>query len=400
MKILQINSVYGEKSTGKLVKQLHEGLTREGNESLVVYGRGRNVTEPGVIRLCPEWYGKGNSLISRLTGMPYGGCWLSTARLKRIILREKPDIVHLQCINGNFVNIYRLVAFLKEHKIKTVVSLHAEFMYTGNCGHAFSCSQWMDGCTRCPDFRKATRSFLFDRTGRSWQAMKQAFAGFQHDCMVCPVSPWTEGRAVQSDILKGFSFRTVWNGVDTMAIFHRGSEAAPSSREKLVLNVTAHFSPERDHPKGGWYILQLAKRMPDVTFLVAGRADPVQELPENLHLLGEITDQSELAGLYQSAGLVVLTSQRETFSMPCAESLCCGTPVVGFHAGGPEQIALPKYSEFVPWGELELLEQRLRAWLGREDLDRGEIANAARAAYSVQTMVENFLSVYRSLLWN
>ena len=87
MKILQVNNVYGEKSTGKLTKLLHDGLLREGHESLVVYGRGRPVREKGVIRLCPDWYGKMNSLLSRITGMPYGGCLLSTWRLMGIIRR-------------------------------------------------------------------------------------------------------------------------------------------------------------------------------------------------------------------------------------------------------------------------------------------------------------------------
>ena len=197
MKILQINNVYGEKSTGKLTKLLHDGLLREGHTSLVVYGRGRGAKEAGVIRLCPDWYGKWNSLLSRFTGMPYGGCLLSTLRLMEIIRREKPDVVHLQCINGNFVNIYRLVHWLKEQEIPTIVSLHAEFMYTANCGHAFACEQWQHGCRSCPDVRKATRSLLFDRTARSWERMKNAFAGFEEHCVICPVSPWTEERAKQ-----------------------------------------------------------------------------------------------------------------------------------------------------------------------------------------------------------
>jgi hypothetical protein len=128
VKILQVNNVYGEKSTGKITQELHHGLLDRGQDSIVVFGRGKNTNDPGVIRLCPDWYGKLNSLVSRITGLPYGGCVWSTWRLQRIIRREKPDVVHLQCINGNFVNIYRLIAWLKKKKIKTVVGLHAEFM--------------------------------------------------------------------------------------------------------------------------------------------------------------------------------------------------------------------------------------------------------------------------------
>lgn len=396
MKILQVNNVYGEKSTGKLTKQLHDGLLAAGHESLVVYGRGKTWHEAGVTRLCPEWYGKLNGLLARLTGMPYGGCFLSTARLMGIIRREKPDVVHLQCINGSFVNIYRLIGWLKKHRIQTVVSLHAEFMYTANCGHAFDCMQWQRGCKKCPDRRKATGSWLFDRTARSWQKMKKAFAGFEDRCVICPVSAWTEERARQSDILKDFRFQTVFNGVDT-GVFCAGEQ---EKAENLVLNVTAFFSSEKSHLKGGWYLTELARRMPEVTFLVAGKAEQGEDLPGNLSLLGRVSDQRELAQLYRRAKVSVIVSQRETFSMPCAESLCCGTPVVGFKAGAPERISLPEFSEFVEFGDVSELEQVLRRWLERNDLSSTQVAAAAEQAYSDRRMVEGYVESYRRVLWN
>lgn len=398
MKVLQINNVYAEKSTGKITRELHQGLLQAGIESVVVYGRGVGAREKGVIRLCPEWYGKANSLLSRITGLPYGGCLLSTARLKRIIRREKPDVVHLQCVNEHFVNIYRLVEWLKKHRIKTVCSLHAEFMYTANCGYAFDCDQWHHGCTRCPNKRKSTKSWFFDRTGSSWRRMKRAFEGFEKDCVICPVSPWTEERGKQSDILRNFSFRTVYNGVNTDEIFYWDRETVKS--EKTVLNVTSFFSDEPGQIKGGAYLIELARRMPDVIFQVAGKAPQIAGLPENLVLLGEVCDQRELAEYYRKARLFVMVSKKETFSMPCAESLCCGTPVVGFRAGAPEQISLPAFSGFVDQGDLSGLGQTLRQWLAREDLDPANIADAAREAYSVQTMVRRFVEIYRSMLWN
>lgn len=395
MKILQVNNVYGEKSTGKITKVVHDGLRAAGYESIVVYGRGKNTSEPGVIRLCPDWYGKANNLLSRFTGMMHGGCLLSTARLKKIILREKPDVVHLQCINDYFVNIYRLVRWLKKQRIKTVVSLHAEFMYTANCGYAFECNQWIHGCCRCPDRKKATKSMFFDNTGRSWKAMKAAFDRFEENCVICPVSPWTEQRARQSDILKTFRFRTVFNGLDTKGTFNCPEPERP--RENMVVHVTSHFCNERDHIKGGWYLAELARRMPETLFYVAGRAEEAADLPENLKLLGVITDQKELAALYRRAKLTVLVSRKETFSMPCAESLCCGTPVVGFRAGAPEQIALKSYSDFAEYGDLDGLETLVRNWMGKEDLDHGVIAREAAQCYSAESMVRGFMEVYRSL---
>jgi glycosyltransferase involved in cell wall biosynthesis len=289
------------------------------------------------------------------------------------------------------VNIYRLIYWLKKHRIKTVVSLHAEFMYTANCGHAFECQQWKNGCQKCPNVKKANKSWFFDRVAASWKRMKEAFDGFEENCIVAPVSPWTQERAQQSDILKNFRFVTVYNGVDAVHTFCK-DDTQPE--EKTVLSVTAHFSDDPAHAKGGWYLIQLAERMPDVNFLVAGKTDEVTNKPANLHLMGEIQDQRKLADLYRRVKVSLIVSRRETFSMPCVESLCCGTPVVGFEAGAPEKISLRDYSEFVPFGDLDRLEDVLRHWLMEKQVDRKAIAERACSTYSAQTMVRSFVEIY------
>ena len=45
MKILQINSVYKNGSTGKIVYDIHTGLTSKNIESIVCFGRGNNINE-------------------------------------------------------------------------------------------------------------------------------------------------------------------------------------------------------------------------------------------------------------------------------------------------------------------------------------------------------------------
>lgn len=398
MKILQVNNVYAQQSTGKITKEIHDGLLKAGHKPYAAYGRGEDFDGESVIRLCPDWYGKLNSFLSRITGLAHGGCFLSTAKLKRLIKKEKPDVVHLQCINGHFVNIYSLIEWLKRNGIKTVLSLHAEFMYTANCGYAYDCDQWKHGCKKCPDKFKATKSWFFDGTGRSWRKMKKAFDGFENDCIICPVSPWTEQRAKQSDILKNFKFKTVYNGVNTVEVFNRND--GDRSDKSTVFNVTFRFNADKDNIKGSNYVIELARRMPDVSFIVAGSADEIPDLPKNITLLGVVNEQKKLAEYYRKASLTLMVSRRETFSMPCAESLCCGTPVVGFKAGAPEQISLSDYSEFVEHGDIDALEKAVRKWLDKTDLDRMEISEKAIETYSVETMVNTFLKIYEEILWN
>ena len=97
MKVLQVNSVYRSGSTGKITYDIHRELLSRGEGSVVCYGRGERVREPHVYKICGELYSKVNNLRSRLTGMMYGGCLLSTNRLIRIMWNRK--WVYLQIIN-------------------------------------------------------------------------------------------------------------------------------------------------------------------------------------------------------------------------------------------------------------------------------------------------------------
>lgn len=399
MKILQINCVYNKGSTGKIVADIHNELQGSGIDSVVCYGRGEKCSEVNVYKTCGELYSKVNNLCSRITGIMYGGCGWSTYRLLNLLKNECPDIVHVHCINGYFVNIYRLIEFLKEQKIKTVLTLHAEFMYTANCGHALECENWLTGCGKCPRVRQETKSWFFDRTHVSWKRMKAAFDGFEN-LIVTSVSPWLMERAKMSPILGGKTHCVVMNGLDT-SVFHDYDSWKLKSKlglqdKKIIFHVTPAFSCDPSHLKGGYYVIKLAehfKGREDIQIVVAGRYPQDIEIPDNMMMLGHVSDQNMLAQYYSMADVTVLTSKKETFSMVCAESLCCGTPVVGFNAGAPEQIAIPEYSSFVEYGDVDSMAERIETLLESPIIGES-IEQEAVKAYSKQTMAENYRKVY------
>lgn len=402
MKVLQINCVYGKGSTGKITADLHKALLEQGVESIVCYGRGEKVHEPYVYKTCGELYSKLNNLWSRITGVMYGGCFFSTNRLIRIIKRERPDVVHLQCINGYFVNIYRLITWLKESGIKTVLTLHAEFMHTASCGHAFDCEKWKTGCGRCPRVKEETKTFLLDGTARSYRKMKKAFDGFNENLTITSVSPWLMSRALQSPILADKTHCVVMNGLETTVFYPRESDGLRETYgllgKKIVFHATPTFTDEPGHIKGGRYVLQLAEMLKDqpVQIVVAGPIKEGLTPPSNVTLLGRVANQDELAAWYSAADVTVIASRRETFSMICAESLCCGTPIVGFKAGGPESIALSDYSHFVEYGDAKGLRAAVISTMKKE-YDPYAIAAAAHAVYDKRRMGQETVAVYHKL---
>ena len=408
MKILQVNCVYKNGSTGKIVSDIHSELLQHGIESVVCYGRGNKVDEKFVYKTCGELYSYINHFISNLTGIMYGGCRLSTNKLISIIKKENPDIVHLHCINGYFVNIYRLVEWLKNNHIRTVVTLHAEFMYTGGCGYSIDCDQWSNhmGCgysQKCPRWHTATKSWFFDRTGTMWRRMKKAFYQFDSGIVIASVSPWLMERAQKAPILEGKKHCVVLNGLDT-EIFHlRNSDSLRKkhsiTNEKIIFHVTPSFNLNPQNIKGGFYVNELAKRLlnENIKIIVAGPYMDRIQVSENIILLGRITDQDLLAQYYSMADITILTSVKETFSMVTAESLCCGTRVVGFKAGGPEQIALREYSSFVDYGDLYALEQTVKEILSLEKIDKKSVSKYAIAKYGKEAMCNSYIKIYKAL---
>ncbi len=400
MKVLQVNCVYNKGSTGKIVADIHNGLVERGLESVVCYGRGKKINKPNVYKICGELYSKLQNLRSRITGLMYGGCGISTKKLIKIIKRENPDVVHLHCLNGYFVNIYKIIAWLKENKIRTVLTLHAEFMHTANCGHACECEEWKTGCYNCARYKKETKSILFNRTHTSWVKMKKAFDGF-NDITVVSVSPWLMSRAKQSPILADKKHVVILNGLDSeiFKVYQTDNlrRELGLEGEKIIFHATPSFNNNPQNIKGGYYVIELAKRLlekEEYQIVIAGNYPKDIDVPKNITLLGRVLDQTKLAMLYSMANVTVLTSKRETFSMIVAESLACGTPVVGFKAGAPEQITLEEYSKFIDFGKMDDLEKALLEVLDKE-WDKEKVAIVAKDKYDRGTMVENYLKSYK-----
>jgi len=397
MKVLQVNCVYKKGSTGKIVYDIHTELKNREIASIVCYGRGKKINEENVYKVSNELYSKLNQISAKCTGLLYGGCFFSTSKLCSIIKREQPDVVHLHCINGYFVNIYRLIQWLKVRNIRTVITLHAEFMHTANCGHAFECEKWKTGCGKCSRNKTEIGSLLFDSTHRSWKKMKKAFEGFEN-IQILSVSSWLMERAKNSPILSALKHDVVLNGVETQ-IFKRYDEKHNlpeiKNNTKVIFHATPNFNDDPNNNKGGYFVLKLAEDLKDenVHFIIAGKYNSDLIVPSTVTLLGRVADQTQLAQYYSMADLTLLTSKRETFSMVTAESLCCGTPVVGFCSGAPEQICIKDYCKFVEFGNLNELKRSVLEVLNT-DWDKDIISRVAKEKYNKERMIEKYLEHY------
>lgn len=400
MKVLQVNVVYKKGSTGKIVHDLHNFLKHNGVDSIVCYGRGKKIIEDNVYKISNEIISKLNALRSRITGLQYNGAIIATHKLIKIIKRENPDVVHLHCLNGYFINIYKIVSFLKKNNINTILTLHAEFMHTGNCAHAINCDKWKTGCGRCPKLRYATKSYFLDRTHKAWIKMKNAFDNF-NNIIIVGVSNWVVERAKTSPIFYNKQFKVIHNGIETENIFYRKLEEANQLRkrlniendEKVILHVTPNFNSEI---KGGEYLLQLAYNLKKYKckFIIVGLKTKKTILPTNVIGIEHTNNQYELSIYYSLADLLVITSKQDNYPTVCIESISCGTPVVGFDVGGIKETIHDGFGCVVPPYNIDELTSATLYWVNMKKSIKEEYLKTVVDYHSKDRMCNDYINLY------
>ena len=115
MKILQINVVYKDKSTGRTCYEVVKTLEKKGYEGFVAYGRGKHDDENSY-RIGTEVEYYFHNIMSRLTGFQGYFSVFATRRLIKYINKITPDIIHLRNLHSNYLNLPLLFKYLsKKH---------------------------------------------------------------------------------------------------------------------------------------------------------------------------------------------------------------------------------------------------------------------------------------------
>lgn len=401
MKILLVNVTCKKGSTGKIVYDLYTQYRKDGHEAAVCYGRGKSINEPGIYKIAGDLGVYLHALGTRLTGYVGYGNKKATGRLIRYIKKFAPDVVHLHNIHGYYVHMYDLLNRLKTSGIPVVWTLHDESAFTGKCGHPYDCEGWNSGCGGCPQKREYPKSWFFDRTAREYKVKKQILADFEN-IVFAPVSDWIYDKAVRSPVLSQKNFQVVNNGID-LDIFkpypaERLRKKHNLTNEKVLIHVTPNFDDPR---KGGRFVIDLARRLADenIVIFIIGASKSIENCPPNVTTINKTENQERLAEYYSLGDAFLMTSEMENLPTVCLESVCCGTPVIGFDRGGARETAPDGYGVFVPYGDMDALESAVKSALfGDVKLkNREECAQYGKNRYDKNIMAKLYMDEYKKL---
>ena len=325
MKVIQINAVYKIMSTGRTCFDMHEYLLDNGVDCKTVYGLNKGEYHDAVY-LGNILDHKVNAFMGRLTGKYYYFSNYYTNKLLRYIEKEKPDIIHLRNLHSNFLNISKLLRFLGNKNITTVVTLHDCFFYTGQCCHYTlnACYKWQKECRDCK-FNKLT--WFFDRTKKMFDDKRRLFGNIKN-LAVIGVSDWITNEAKKSPILGGAKgIERIYNGID-LGVFKQTDSSFRADRglenKKIILGVASGWS----NKKGLNVFNELADRLSENEVIVLVGNTNGEILNGKIINVPATDNVAQLVEIYNAADVFVQASKEETFGKVVAESLACGTPVV------------------------------------------------------------------------
>ena len=154
--------------------------------------------------------------------------------------------------------------------------------------------------------------------------------GIRHADVVLPVAEALTLEAIRLAEYDGKNIETLPTGYDV----ERWQPAGP--KEPFVLTVGATPDLVRVKKKGIDVLLQVAKRLPDVPFVVIGIAPEVQrqlEIPSNVQCL-PFVPQDELTHFFQRAKVFFQPSRHEGMPNTLCEAMLCGCIPVGANVYG------------------------------------------------------------------
>ncbi len=405
MKIVQINSHYNQGGAARIVACIHEELQNRGEDSYVAYGRGSKVSKSHIYRFNHTLEVYFSALMSRVSGVNGWSNLLATKRLIHFLENVKPDIIHLHALHGYYLNFPMLFHYINKEKIPCVWTFHDCHAFVGNCGYYFDCHKWEKGCGKCPNKRIYPTSQFFDFTGFMWKRKKELFTEGTNK-IICTPSDWLTKEAKTSFFGK-YPCITIRNGIDVGHTFYpRDIEKCREKygfnmTEKLALGIAVGYGDPR---KGAKYIIQMAKDLEeDVKVILVGwekKNDEMLQGTRNIITAPATANLEILAEYYSMADVFLLPSLAENYATVTLESMACGTPVVGFDAGGiPEQLTEGK-GIVVKTGDQQAFTEAVKKAISEDNglLQGEELAAVIKRENTTEKMTEEYLKIYQELL--
>ena len=369
MKLLLINVTYGQGSTGTIVRDI-ENLCEKFNIECYVASPDHEVMK------AKRGYVIGNfldhklhAILCRINGQQAYFSRYATGQLIQYMEDIKPDIVHLHTIHGNYLHMPRLLSCLARNNIRTIITMHDCWYYTGGCFHytEANCYKWQHRCGNCIKKKVDTPAYFFDKSSQILADRKRLFDSISN-LTITGVSNWICEES-RKGIFHDKHVVTIHNGIDTsvfcpISMFDIERMEELKSVKSLLdgkFTIMGLAGKWLDPINRESFLYILSHLKSSDRFLLFGcnnhqisEVDSLQipqEQRDRIIIYGYTSNRLQLAALYSLADVFINCTREESFSLINVEPQACGTPVVTYSNTGAQETVDNKCSFGVKTGD-------------------------------------------------
>ena len=276
--------------------------------------------------------------INKTRGMysyPLTGAGLSKHKMVRAA-----DVIYLHFVaHSSLLSLNEIERILKLGK-PVVFITRDMWPITGGCHSFLNCERYTTHCFPCPVFNEKNQILKFSKLQ---QKSKLRIYNKYSNLFFIGISNWTMDAIRKASVSNKSSVITIHNCIDT-TIFKPVSKSEARKILNLPQNEILIGFGARDvnNPlKGGSYLKEALSKIKSTENLIFSivtfgtnnsEISFIDNVPQ--YNLGQLKDRCSMALFYNAVDVYVNPTLAEAFGNTAAESLACGTPVVGFKVGG------------------------------------------------------------------
>ena len=393
MKVLEINAVYGHGSTGTIVRDIEHMCLSNGIECYVASPDKSVLNSKNGYVIGNTLDHKLHAILCRVNGRQAYFSRLATRALLGYIGRLQPDVVHLHNLHSNYINLNMLLKYLAMNDIRTIVTLHDCWFYTGGCFHytAVGCDKWLYSCGSCPKKMEDTPAYLCDCSSMILADRKRYLNAIPR-LTVTGVSDWmiSEGKKTFFGNRECLSIR---NGIDLNVFKPTESDLRKRlglENKYVILGPASKWFLPINRPTLDYFVENMKS---DEILLLFGARQEVADLPAKVVSFGYTKDRTELAALYSIADVFVNVTREDSLSLINVEAQACGTPVVTYNQTGPKETVDEINSFSVKVGAMEQLYKKV--CLIRQNMtNHKSIRQFVTSNYDLNQTYQDYVSLY------
>ena len=405
-KLLKIDTCLGVGSTGRITESIARLAQSHGWKCYIVHG-GRYVKGPSCMNDIQSVSAFGEYL-HYAEGLFFDNHGLASRKATRRVVEQikdiKPDVIHMHCIHGYYLNYKILFEYLQTVNIPIVWTFHDCWAFTGHCAYfdSINCEKWKTGCYDCELKNAYPKSIFLDRSKQNFELKKKLFTSVADRMMIVPVSYWLEGLVKQS-FLKDIRVKTIHNGTNIDVFKPRETNSLRSKLnigdKKVILGVALPWVPR----KGMSDMLRLADMLPNNEYqviLVGLDEQQMQNLPKNVIGVTRTNSAEELSEYYSLATVFVNPTYEDNFPTTNIEALASGTPVLTYRTGGSPEATDEKTGRVVEQGDISGLYDAVIEIANNIGNMRTKCRESAVKLYDADIAFKQYISLYEEMVKN